>query len=1265
MSTMRTFRVAVLFLIAIASTIGGCGNASKESEAIGQTAAALGPAPGSPTLTFRMRSVKMANDVQGLFVFDHFDTLIGTTDIASDDIFECNHSDQDPFFGGPCQGGVTWYYPNDLNGTCGPPLSTCVAEVNRFPESKWKHTAVVGSGPDAGVGAIPILVTISPAGSNPSQVQFQLTATRDASGAAIVTPDASPQTGLVSLTSTCATTTSGFTLCWSVDFGVVPPPLPPPAIDFPMNVESDALDPNGLPLDPLWRMQRLGAQNRGNRLLCGVLHVSDGHFTNLGDPECTNQAIYTNLVGDLSVGTPPLPPGPPLCEDFQCLCQDERAQGLNGHANWPTRVTVQGLVDFDEWDRGFGHDFDFNIMINPPNQGLLTVGHSKIKIEFNSDETIQQYNGPGWLDYYDNQHIVDGHAGIVTGVFGLDGVHAPEGPEIHPGLALSINLMSGDQCGPLGPGAACKTALSAVAVLFHESPDELDRELAAGQSLGELATQKGISQNDLINAVATGAFNGSAQDICGTGMKLVCDPGCELPTPCVKPECHCEAVDTPPPLPPPTPAEQLVAFHHVHNVDRQIVFARAAGNEGNCSSNQEVLDLSSGLFKVRYPWKGPKGGGVTVVANTEELMNVGGLPVVAGGVTDVTIVQDESILVSYSFFPSALSVNGDMTFVYGSGPVFDLHRQYTSQGNWADSARFLSADFTGDGLPDTAYMFNQDGQISIDVHVNNGDGTFTLQRWISQAGGWLDTGKFLVSDFDGDGRNDIAFAFNQDGFISIDVYPNLGNGHFGGQQRWQSQNGGWLDGGRFMAADFTGDGHVDIAFAFNADGVIDIDVHPNGCTTSPSTCTRAFAPLQRWSTGVGDWADTASFLPGDFTGDGRPDIAYAFNQDDFISIDIHPNTGSAFGPQQRWATQSGGWLDSAQFLPGDFNGDGRLDIAYAFREQHDDLLSAFDQVFNVIGGGRTVPPKISIDIHSNILGGTFGRAFGGPERWGRALGGWVDATHFMQGDFDGDGALDIADAFNCDGQICQDLHRNLDVPAASQPPVGDSWVPGKSYNVGDRVVFDGIVYECQQAHTSQVGWEPPNTPALWVRPTPSGLSNWAPQTRYVIGSLVRYGGNIFSCTQAHQSFVGAEPPNAPSLWTSTTSGTCTPESDGEFCSRLGKNCDSVTANDNCGTPRTVSSCGTCIAPQTCGGGGTANVCGSGGGACTPTVSSYTLGKCNATAVFNGKLYKCISQATGVNGEPTGCGSAGVYCSNIPPTDPAWGITAWQFLQNCP
>jgi hypothetical protein len=56
-------------------------------------------------------------------------------------------------------------------------------------------------------------------------------------------------------------------------------------------------------------------------------------------------------------------------------------------------------------------------------------------------------------------------------------------------------------------------------------------------------------------------------------------------------------------------------------------------------------------------------------------------------------------------------------------------------------------------------------------------------------------------------------------------------------------------------------------------------------------------------------------------------------------------------------------------------------------------------------------------------------------------------------------------------------------------------------------------------------------------------------------------------------------------------GGCTPETDPQFCSRLGKNCGSVTALDNCGVSRTVSSCGTCNSGYSCAGEGTANVCG--------------------------------------------------------------------------
>jgi hypothetical protein len=41
------------------------------------------------------------------------------------------------------------------------------------------------------------------------------------------------------------------------------------------------------------------------------------------------------------------------------------------------------------------------------------------------------------------------------------------------------------------------------------------------------------------------------------------------------------------------------------------------------------------------------------------------------------------------------------------------------------------------------------------------------------------------------------------------------------------------------------------------------------------------------------------------------------------------------------------------------------------------------------------------------------------------------------------------------------------------------WEPGVDYAVDDQASYEGTVYVCIQAHTSQDGWEPPNVPSLW------------------------------------------------------------------------------------------------------------------------------------------------------------------------------------------
>ena len=38
-----------------------------------------------------------------------------------------------------------------------------------------------------------------------------------------------------------------------------------------------------------------------------------------------------------------------------------------------------------------------------------------------------------------------------------------------------------------------------------------------------------------------------------------------------------------------------------------------------------------------------------------------------------------------------------------------------------------------------------------------------------------------------------------------------------------------------------------------------------------------------------------------------------------------------------------------------------------------------------------------------------------------------------------------------------------------------------SYEVGDRVSYEGTLYKCLLAHTSQASWNPADSPSLWVR----------------------------------------------------------------------------------------------------------------------------------------------------------------------------------------
>ena len=54
----------------------------------------------------------------------------------------------------------------------------------------------------------------------------------------------------------------------------------------------------------------------------------------------------------------------------------------------------------------------------------------------------------------------------------------------------------------------------------------------------------------------------------------------------------------------------------------------------------------------------------------------------------------------------------------------------------------------------------------------------------------------------------------------------------------------------------------------------------------------------------------------------------------------------------------------------------------------------------------------------------------------------------------------------------------------------EQWAVGVTYSVGDRRQYDGLLYRCVQAHTSQADWTPDVVPALWVRTSTEEWPEW-------------------------------------------------------------------------------------------------------------------------------------------------------------------------------
>lgn len=299
----------------------------------------------------------------------------------------------------------------------------------------------------------------------------------------------------------------------------------------------------------------------------------------------------------------------------------------------------------------------------------------------------------------------------------------------------------------------------------------------------------------------------------------------------------------------------------------------------------------------------------------------------------------------------------------------------------------LSADFNGDGFDDLVTDGTTNGQGI--VQLSNGDGTFSSTTLSFTGAGTLAG----VGDYDGNGTLDIVFTSGG----NSNFFSGNGNGTF---QANQTSTLG-VSPGISDTVDYDGDGKLDLLL--RQSGVLYM-AKGNGDGT--------FSGAQSIATTSGVMTD---FAFGDFNGDGRTDIA-------------HTNNGSSTGFIYT-QNASGGLVAGGTFDLG-FQ-QGRLSVADINNDGLDDILSTANTVnprYFIGNGDGTVQSATILELPARVaelrdLNGDGNLDIVGTDStsiytWlgdgngsflaGQTMSNAVGTGQLAGGDFNGDGALDIA-----------------------------------------------------------------------------------------------------------------------------------------------------------------------------------------------------------------------------------------------------------------
>ena len=284
----------------------------------------------------------------------------------------------------------------------------------------------------------------------------------------------------------------------------------------------------------------------------------------------------------------------------------------------------------------------------------------------------------------------------------------------------------------------------------------------------------------------------------------------------------------------------------------------------------------------------------------------------------------------------------------------------------------VAGDFNGDGIPDLALLWSPGIGEAVTILFGKGDGTFTTGPTIqTQLTGQNSPAYMIAGDFNGDGKTDLClltYGYSISAGNEISTVTTLlgkGDGTFAisatSTAYNQPSNGGDFIAGSMVAADFNGDGKLDLAIVgdyvswggitilsgngdgtftaagpnvelnlgfeavatgdFNGDGIPDLVAlqafEPGGAVVLLGQGDGSFTAVSSPPT-VGTFLN--SLVVGDFNGDGKSDLAIGYSGG--VGIYLGKGDGT-FSPAAGTSLSGAG----ESLVTGDFNHDGKLDLA--------------------------------------------------------------------------------------------------------------------------------------------------------------------------------------------------------------------------------------------------------------------------------------------------------------------------------------------------